>query len=305
MTRTALLPNSIFANKRKKNRVFAIAVGAVLVLMCVSLIVPFVWGFTASFKDRLAYIENAFSFPWPLKFSNYADAYDHFAVQVSVGSGSVTYNFLGMLLFTVIYAVGGALIQTLAGALVAYAVARFPRFKMSKVLYGIVIVTMILPIVGAAPSEIRMLRALHLWNTIPGILLLKANFLGTYFLVFHAFFAGLPKDYFEAAELDGAGHWKILLHIVFPLAKGILWTVIILYFLGNWNDYNMTMIYAPSIPTIAYGLYTFNFSTASAIADTPHKMAGAMILFLPVLIFFCIFSDKFIGNNLSIGGLKE
>ena len=163
---------------------------------------------------------------------------------------------------------------------------------------------MILPIVGAMPSELRILRALGIYNTIFGMLILKANFLGAYFLMFHAFFSHIPKDYYEAAAIDGAGNFTILFRMVFPMVKTLFWTIVLLYFLGNWNDYNITLIYAPSYPTLAYGLYSFNMSNNPEIADTPHKMAGAMMLFIPIFLFFCIFQKKLIGENLSAGGIK-
>ena len=276
----------------------------ILLLLCLSLIIPFCWGFLTSLKDPLEYTSDVLAFPKAWKFSNYWDSLNNLTVKVRWGDGSVTFNLLTMVLFSLVYAVGGAVIQAVCCAIVAYAVAKFSHFKISKILYVIVIVTMILPIVGAMPSEVKILKALGLYNT-PGVLVLKANFLGTYFLVFHAFFCGIPKDFYEAAEIDGAGNGTILLHIVAPMAKSILFTVVILNFLGNWNDYNITLVYAPSYPTLAYGLYVFNNSNNPIIADTPHKMAGAFVVFIPVFIFFCIFSNKLLGENLTLGGVKE
>lgn len=276
----------------------------ILLLLCLSLIIPFCWGLLTSFKDPLDYTANVLAFPKTWKFSNYSESLKNLTAKVRWGSGSVTFNLLTMVIFSLIYAVGGAVIQAVCCALVAYAVAKFSHFRISKILYVIVIVTMILPIVGAVPSEVKMLKALGLYNT-PGVLILKANFLGTYFLVFHAFFCGIPKDFFEAAEIDGAGNGTILFRIVVPMAKSVLFTVIVLNFLGNWNDYNITLVYAPSFPTLAYGLYVFNNSNNPIIADTPHKMAGAFVVFIPVFVFFCIFSDKLLGENLTLGGVKE
>lgn len=276
-----------------------------LLLLALSLVIPFVWAILTSLKSRLDFNADALGFPPSLYWQNYVDAYKNFTVSVAYGTGKRTYNIWGMLMFSLIYSLGGAVIQCAACVFVAYAVARFKNYKISKLLYGIVIVTMILPIVGALPSEIRVLKSLGLYNTIFGMLFMKASFLGTYFLVFHSFFAGIPKDYYEAASLDGAGNFQILFKIILPMAKNLIFTVIILYFIGNWNDYNVTLVYAPSIPTLAYGLYNYNFSNVPEITSTPHKMAGAMMLFIPIMIFFCVFSDKLISGNLTMGGVKE
>lgn len=296
--------NEKVKERKHKPAPFTVISAVILIVLCLSLIIPFIWGLITAFKTPLEYVGDKLGFPVDWTFANFAEAFKNFTVKVPSGNGSVTYNIWGMLLWSVIYAVGGAIIQAAACALVAYAVARFNKFKISKVLYVIVIVTMILPIVGSMPSELRILRALGIYNTVFGMLILKANFLGAYFLMFHAFFSNIPKDYYEAAAIDGAGHFTILFKLVYPMVKTLFWTVVLLYFLGNWNDYNITLIYAPSYPTLAYGLYSFNMSNNPEIADTPHKMAGAMMLFIPIFLFFCIFSKKLIGENLSEGGVK-
>ncbi len=284
---------------------FYVILFIVLLLLCLSLLIPFLWALMTSVKDQLDFNADVLAFPRVWRFENYAEVFSGFAVKVRWGSGTISFSMLTMVLFSIAYSVGGALIQTVSCALVAYAVAKFSHFKISKILYVIVIVTMILPIVGSLPSEIRILKALGLYNT-PGVLALKANFLGAYFLVFHAFFCGIPKDFFEAAEIDGAGNGRILWNVVFPMTQGILFTVFILYFLGNWNDYNVTLVYAPSYPTLAYGLYYFtNQNMNPLIASVPHKMAGSMIVFAPIFMFFCMFSNKLLGSNLTLGGIKE
>ncbi len=276
-----------------------------LLLLALSLVVPFLWGAMTSLKTRLDYNAEPLALPAVLNWQNYKDAFSEFKVTVEYGLGTRTYNMLGMAINSVIYSLGGALVQAFACALVAYAVAHFPKYKCSKLLYGIVIVTMVLPIVGSLPSELRILKSLGMYNTMLGLMFMKANFLGTYFLVFHAFFTAIPGAYFEAAKLDGAGNFSILRRIVLPMSKSMLFTVTLLNFLGNWNDYNVSLVYAPSYPTLAYGLYKFNLSNNPIINSVPHKMAGAMMLFIPILIIFCIFADKLINSNLTMGGVKE
>lgn len=276
-----------------------------LLLLALSLVVPFLWGAMTSLKTRLDYNAEPLALPAVLNWQNYKDAFSEFKVTVEYGLGTRTYNMLGMAINSVIYSLGGALVQAFACALVAYAVAHFPKYKCSKLLYGIVIVTMVLPIVGSLPSELRILKSLGMYNTMLGLMFMKANFLGTYFLVFHAFFTAIPGAYFEAAKLDGAGNFSILRRIVLPMSQSMLFTVTLLNFLGNWNDYNVSLVYAPSYPTLAYGLYKFNLSNNPIINSVPHKMAGAMMLFIPILIIFCIFADKLINSNLTMGGVKE
>lgn len=67
-----------------------------------------------------------------------------------------------------------------------------------------VLITMVIPVVGSLPAEIRMAQSLGLYDQIWGMWILKANFLGMYFLVFYNIFKALPASYTEAAKIDGA-----------------------------------------------------------------------------------------------------
>ena len=135
--------------------------------------------------------------------------------------------------------------------------------------------------------------------------LMKANFLGMYYLVFHAMFRALPKDFDEAAYMDGAGNFTIFFKINLPLVVGTFVTVMLIKFIDFWNDYMTPMIYMPSFPTIAYGLYAFvQESTTPSRSGTQIKLAACMLVFIPNFIIFIAFRDKLIGN-ISMGGLKE
>jgi ABC-type glycerol-3-phosphate transport system permease component len=208
-----------------------------------------------------------------------------------------------MALYSVIYAGGCAFVQTLATCIVAYATARFD-FKLSKIIYSTVLILMVLPIIGSLPSELQLTKNLGLYDTLFGPLVLKFNFIGMYYLVFYATFRGVPKAYTEAAKIDGASNMRIMTRIILPLIKNTFLTIMLINFVAYWNDYQTPLVYIPSYPTMAYGLYLYNFSTISEISDTPMKIAGCMIVFLPILIVFIIFQKRLMGN-VSMGGIKE
>jgi ABC-type glycerol-3-phosphate transport system permease component len=161
-----------------------------------------------------------------------------------------------------------------------------------------------LPIVGSLPSEIMMAQNLGLYDQMWGVWLMKANFLGMYFLVFFASFQSLPKDFAEAARMDGASNFRILFQISLPMVRNTFFVVLLLKFIDFWNDYQTPMIYLRSFPTAALGIYSFSFSYGTQSSWPPMKITGSMILLLPVLIVFLCFHDKMIGN-VSMGGIKE
>lgn len=280
---------------------------SVLILYSVSLLLPILWGLSTSLKTDLDFYLNPLWLPdgwfWNWQWSNYSYAFMNFVVKVEAGAGFRIIYMEEMFLYTILYALGCAFFQSFVCCVVAYMVVKFDYF-FSKVIYTVVIVAMILPIVGSLPSEIQMSRALGFFDTIWGMWIMKSHFLGMYFLVFHAMFRGIPKEFADAARVDGAGNFQVLFSIMMPLVRNTLFTVILLNFIGYWNDYQVPLIYLPSYPTIAYGLYLFNFSTINSLSTIPMKITGCMIMMLPILIVFLIFRNRLIGN-ISIGGLKE
>ena len=280
------------------NLIFKIVCCAVLVFYALTLIISFGWGILNTFKDAFDYEVDPLSLPpvWTVK--NYQLAFQYFYV----GVGSRHVYIPEMILNTLLYACGCAFFQTLSCCVMAYACARF-RYKLSGIIYTVVLVTMMLPIVGALPSEVRMLTMLGLYDTIPGAWLLSFNFLGMYFLVFYAAFKAVPKDFSEAAQIDGAGNYRILLTIMLPMVKYTFLTVLLLKFIQYWNEYQTALVYLPSYPTLSYGLYRFSISGRPEISGLPQKTAGCMIVFLPIFVLFLCFHKRLIGN-VSMGGVK-
>ena len=162
---------------------------------------------------------------------------------------------------------------------------------------------MMIPIVGSYPSEINMLQKLGLYNTLVGAWIQKANFLGMYYLVFYAAFKGLAKDYSEAAEMDGASEFTVMTRIMLPLVRNAYFTVFLVKFVEFWNDYQIPLLYLPSRPTLSYGLYYVSNYTANMISTVPMRMAGCIIILIPILVLFIAFNDKLMGN-ITLGGVK-
>lgn len=292
----------------KKKRKFKISVFkwlgfAVLFAYAFSMIAILVWSFLTSFKGRLDFYENPIGFPSAFEFSNFVTAIENFYVDVPKGAQTVRVEFLQLSLNSILYALGGSFVNVFVCCIVAYVTARF-HYKFSTILYTIVLVVMIVPVVGNLPSEIQMLRNLHLYDTIIGAWVLKANFLGMYFMVFHATFKRVPNDFTEAAQIDGAGNLRVFFSIMLPMVKTTFTTIMLIRFIEYWNDYQMPLMYIPSYPTLSYGLYDYTQGLRPATAGTPMQLAGCMILFVPIFLIFILFQKRLMGN-ISMGGIKE
>lgn len=285
--------------------VFKITICVILLLYCVLLYVPLIWGVFTSFKTSGEFRLNAFGFPKKFTFQNYAQAFKLLYVDVSRGAGiMVRVRLIHMFGYSILYAGGCGLIATATACIMAYAVAKFSKFYMSKVIYMIVLVAMVTPIVGNLPSEIQVARTLGLFDTMWGIWIMKMSFLGMYFLVFHAMFKSLPDDFAEAAYLDGASEMRVMVNIYLPLAKFAFLTILLLNFITFWNDYQVPLIYIPSYPTVAYGIFTYSNSNLTDNSNVPSQITGSIIMIVPILILFLVFHKRLIGN-VSMGGIKE
>ena len=274
----------------------------VLVLYVISLIVPFVWGFFTSFKHYLDFINDPVGLPkeWVWNYGTVIQKYYIAVTNDKIGTKLVYLD--RMYINSLLYAVGSAIVAGIVPCITAYLCARF-RNKFSGLLYSIAIVTMILPIVGNMPSQIIVSRTLGLYDHIWGMWIMNASYLGLYFLVFYNVFRALPKDFTEAAKIDGAGNVSILFRIVLPVVRNTLFTVILIKFIDFWNDYQTPLIYLPSSPTTAYGLYWMSKTTENGMNSVPMRLAASMMIFIPILIVFLLLQKRLLGN-LMVGGIK-
>ena len=289
-----------FKEKRRGFPVFEVVSFLVLFAYAVSLLLPLLWSLMSSFKGNIDYLKDSFGFP--TKFvNNYKDVFDRFIVPIQNTDGTTRDAKFGeMVLNSAWYAFGTSFVSTCVSFLVAYVVARF-KFKFCNVIYTIVILQMIIPTVGTLPSELRISNALGLYDTPYGMLFMKSYVTGLYFLSFYAALRVIPRDYEEAAHLDGAGNFVVMLRIMIPMISGVFTTVLLLTFITFWNDYQTPLIYMPSYPTLAFGLW--HYINVDSKGSVPMKLSGCMLMAVPLFIIFIAFQKKLMGN-VSLGGLK-
>jgi len=295
---------------------------SMLVILSVYVAILFfllLWAVMQIFKHPMDFNKNPIWFPTTkngqkgFTFVNF-NALLAFSETTWMGSnsGRINVGFFEIIVNSLSYALGGSLMNAAVTCLVAYLAARYNYFY-SKILYSIVIIVMVIPIVGAQASEIEVLTAIGLWNTRFGFLVLKAGFVGMYFLVFYETFKGIPMTYSEAAMIDGASDWCIMTKVCLPLVTNVFMTVTLITFIQFWNDYQMALLYMPSYPTLAYFLFKVQeSSTKIAVPGVkykigmdrpPIKMMATTVLMTPILILFIALHERLMGN-LSIGGIK-
>lgn len=290
-------------NKTEKS-VLWIIIGILLFIYSVSLFLPMLWGLISSFKSSIDFTLNPFGMPRKWMFENYSTIIEYFKIDVMRTGGQWSVYIPEMILNSVLYALGSALIQAFIQFITAYAASRFD-FKIGKVLYTIVILAMIVPIIGSDASALAVASFLGLRDSIIGMWVMKSYFLGMYFLVFYETLRAFPKDYAEAAYLDGAGNLSVMVRIMAPLSATTFFTITLLLFVQYWNDYTTPMLFMPNVPTLSYGLYYFSLhNTITEINTVPMKLGACMMMLVPTLIIFVAFHNKLL-SNVTVGGVKE
>lgn len=283
---------------RGKTSPFFVVLFILLAIYSLILIGLLVWAMISAFKTPRDFQTNPVGLPEKI-VNNFGEAIKLYKIQVGGVKGRPRYAMFPQMLYnSVLYSVGCALFNTIVICLTAYCCARY-KYRLSKIVYAVVLVTMTIPIVGSLPSQIQVAQTLRIYNEIWGMWLQSASFLGLYFLVFYETFASLPNSFFEAARIDGADDLSLIFRIALPLAKNVFLTIFMLNFITYWNDYQTPLLFLKSMPVLSYGLYLITQSNAYV----PMIMAAATVVLAPVIVIF-IFANKKLMGNLTVGGIK-
>ena len=262
-------------------------------IWALSLIFVFCWGVIVSISDGVYYSVDMSRFiPRKLRFKNYIDA----IAALKVGDT----GFIGMTWNSIWFSFTFTIIRVGSTVLASYAVARF-KFKLRKFIYGFIIIQMMLPSYGQEVANYQFLANLRLIDT-PLIMISWAAGHGMYFLILYSFFVNLHNGFEDAGRIDGASEFRIAFQLMLPMATPMLVAICIAFWTGVWNDYSTVLLYLPSYPTLAAGLFRYK-EVAAFTLDIPTYFAGIIIGAIPTTVIFIIFSDT-IMKNLTVGGMK-
>ena len=253
---------------------------------------PFLWMISTSFKEPQDIITLTPSLiPDPATTENYRYLIDNEFLPFPIFIGNSVY-------ITVLVVVGRLLICSFA----AYGFARleFPGrdFAFGLLLAALMVpeMLMVLPLYG---TYVRLgLIDTHFPLIVPPIL---ANTFGVFLM--RQFFKTIPKEYDEAALLDGASHFRIFISIILPLAKPALATLAVLTYVNIWNEFFTPLIYLSTIErfTLPVGLSFFQSQSGS---DYGPLMAGAALSMLPTLVLFVV-AQRYFTSGVAMTGLKS
>ncbi len=274
---------------RKKAIAGKVLVYAILILIAVLMIIPFIWMLSASIKsDREVFQMNPFVLiPENPKFSNYHDIWTK----------------IPMLKFaenTVFLTIVVTILQLLTSSFAAYSFAKLD-FKHKNTLFFAYIATIAMPWQVYMVPQFIMMRKFGLNHKLFAIICLQAFSAFGVFMM-KQFYEDIPNELCEAARIDGMSEYRIYAKIMLPLSKPALSTLTIFTFVNTWNDYLGPLIYLKSEQkkTIQLGLKMFISQYSS---DYGLIMAGSVLSLIPVLaVFLCL--QKYFVEGVASTGLK-
>lgn len=264
-----------------------------LVLGAAVFMLPFYWLVVTSLKSDVQ-ILNAKTLgemlvPNPVQWSNYPRtlAYVHFWRY-----------FLNTTIVTVLSILG----TTLASSVVAFSFARL-RWPGRDVFFILLLSTMMLPV------QVTMIPLYLIFAKIGWVNSLKPlwvpAFFGNAFYIFllRQFFKTIPREFMDAAKLDGCTYFEMFRKIMFPLVRPAVISIIIFQFMFAWNDFLGPLIYIHDrlLMTLSQGLQALQSSNSG---EWSMLMAASTLMILPVIIVF-FFAQRYFIEGVVLTGLKE
>lgn len=273
----------------------------VLVICALTIFVPVVWVFFASFKDKSEFYGSPWTMPKGLHWQNFVDAFQD--------------AHLGQYFGTSVFVTALAMVLCLIVALpCSYVMARFdfPGKKILKIAIqgglfinvNYIVVPIFLMLVDADKLVYEIFPdGFFVNNPVMLAVVYAATSLPFTVFLLQDFFASIPKDFEEAALIDGASQFKIMTRIFFPMAMPAISMSMLFNFLSYWNDYIISMtLMTGDNRTIQVGLLNL-MQTQKAATNYGRLYAGMVIVMVPVLIFYAIVQKKLLQTS-TMGGLK-
>ena len=275
---------------RIKKITLSAAIGYIFTLLvAITVLVPILWLLVSSFKTDVGVIK----FP-PRFFPEEWTLHQYLYVGDSIPIFDMTKN-------TVIFAGGVTLISLLFDSMAGYAFARM-RFKGSRVLFSIILLTMMVPFQIIMTPLYNEVYKLHLLDSYLGLILPRAtSAFGIYMM--SSFFEGLPKSLEESGRIDGMSEFRIFRSIMMPLCKPALVSLGIFHFMNNWNDllYPLMLTSSQNKRTLSAGLAVL---VGNKVIKYGPTLAATMISLIPLLVLY-IFCQKYFIEGVATAGVKE
>ena len=285
------MENTIGGKGKKSLRILTIAV---MVVVFVAYMFPFVMVVINSLKQKRDIIKSPFSWLFTVKglsFDNFVAAFTQM-------------DFLNAIKNSLIITASATVLVTILAAMLAYFIVRYDGW-ISKVMFALMVASMIIPFQAIMIPLVSIYGGtLNVLNHRITLIFMHTGFsMAMSVFMFHGFIRGsVPMALEEAAYLDGCTHTQTFFKVVFPLLKPIMSTTVILNALAFWNDFLLPSLVLTDKKLLTLPLSTYSFYGTYS-ADYGTIMAGLLLCVIPLLILYIALQRQII-NGVVAGAVK-
>jgi len=277
---------------RRRSNVRSVFKHAGLILLSIVMIYPLIWLVVSSLKPNADIFTDLGIFTTDLTLDNYVHGWTSQQLPFSV-----------FLMNSTILVVGAIIGNLVSCSLAAYAFARL-KFWGRNAYFVIMLGTIMLPFHVVLVPQFIIFRELGWLETF--LPLIVPKFLATdAFFVFLMvqFIRGLPKEIFEAARIDGAGHARIFGQVTLPLMVPALATTTIFTFIWTWGDFFGPLIYLRTRDNFPVSIALKGFIDAQSSSNYGAMFAMSVVSLIPLFLAFLI-GQKYLVKGIATTGIK-
>lgn len=259
---------------------------AVLTLLALTTLLPFLWMILASFKAR-SEVEQLNPIPTVWHPDNYAKVFEQ------IPFAKYYFN-------SIFIAAWVTVLQCLTSAMAAYAFSRI-QWKGRDSVFRLYLTTLMIPGVVTMIPNFTLMVKLHLLDSYAGLIVPAAfSVFGTFLL--RQFMLTIPRALDEAASMDGATHWQVFWDVILPLARPGVITLAVFTFMGTYGSFTwpLIMIKSEGLRTLPIGMLFFDTIYGK---QTELIMAASVMNIVPLILLFVV-TQKFLVEGIQLGAVK-
>ena len=257
-------------------------------ILCFIFLMPIVWVVFSSFKPA------GELFAWPPSLIGKNPGLDNYILALEEG------DFVRYFVNTVMVSLIATLLTVVVNVMAGYVFAKY-HFRGERLLFGMVMVTLMIPLEVIMIPIFKVIVATKLYDSLWG-LIIPAVASPTAVCLVRQYYVPIPNELMEAARIDGASELQIFLRVMLPLAKPVVSVLCIFSFMWRWNDYLWPKLVINNKRNYTLQLALANFSGEYSV-DWNSLLAMSVISMIPVLIVF-VTLQKYIIGGMTAGGVK-
>ena len=275
--------------RRLRHFLITVLLYAVLVMISIFMLIPFIWMLSTSFKLP----EDVFGFP-PVLFSERSTMLNYEYLLREKNLVLIVGN-------TFFVAASATLLSLFFCSLGGYGFAKY-HFPGRTALFSFLLATMVIPSAVTMVPNFVIMRQLGWVDTFwPLIVPGAANAFGIFFM--RQYISSISDELLDAARIDGAHEFGIYWRVIVPIIVPGMISLGMIFFMGSWNNYLGPLIFLKSPEKFTLPLAIFSFGGAVGLTNYTAQMAMSVISLIPLLIIFLVFQRRFV-EGITAGAVK-